>query len=91
MKPDEQVISKYDLEKFNNGEPNTRVHEIWNNIVSTMPENLKLEAQTKGFTLKKMEEEYMGLVDYEILVNNPSEELNNELLKHHLFIICITD
>lgn len=62
MKPDEQVITKYDLEKFNRGGSNTRVHEIWNNIISSMPEKLKIEAQVKGFTLKKIEEEIRGLI-----------------------------
>lgn len=86
----EQVISKYDLEKFNKGEANTKIHQIWQNVISEFPEKLKKEAETKGFTLKKIDE-LMGLTNFSIEPNEPSEALKKELLFHNLFIICVND
>ncbi len=86
----EQVISKHDLEEFNNGSPDNKVQQIWQNIVTLFPEELQVEANEKRFTLKRIDES-MGLINFIIEVNNPSEKLQKELVKHNLFIICIND
>ena len=88
--PNEQVISKYDLAAFNKGEKDTKVHRIWEKIISSFPVKLKKEAEEKGFKLKKLDE-LMGLINFTIEPNNPSVDLEKAFSDHLLFIICVND
>jgi len=86
----EKIITKYDLQLFKEGIKDTRIHQIWNKIVSTFPIDLKEEASQKDFKLKELNTS-IDLTNFIIQVDNPSFELEKELFRHNLFIICIND
>lgn len=86
----EQVVSRDELERYNKGENNTEVQRIWEKMINSFSRTSREEAMKKGFTLKKIDE-LMGLTNFIIEVENPSEELQGELNKQNLFIICIND
>jgi len=84
---EEKVVTKYEMDRFLKGEQDTKVHEIWNNMIATFPEALKKEASEKGFKLNEVDRA-MGLTTYMIELISPSDDLRKEVESQIPFIIC---
>lgn len=51
------VVTKLDIEKFNKGEENSEVENIWKSIVNHLPQNLRSEALKKQILLEELSRE----------------------------------
>lgn len=82
-----KIISKAEYYKFLQGKADTEIHKIWREILAQLPENLRKEAESKGFTVKEYDQ-IMELITIQFVVPNASEELNSALLNTLPFVIC---
>ena len=91
IKAEEQIVSLNDYNKFMSGEKNTRINEIWKNILNEMPEELKTEAEGKGFTLDELSRTSFDR-SYIINIPNASKELQDYIRDNvYPHITCIID
>lgn len=82
-----RIISKQEYQKYKNGNKNTSIQWIWEDILQKLPGNLRIEAVEKGFTLNEVDRQ-MDLINLLIEVPDASEELKLAILNAWPFVVC---
>jgi hypothetical protein len=83
-----RVIPKREYERYLNKEKDTKIHQIFQEILNTLPPLLKKEAIDKGLNIIESEDHSLDLINLQIIVKDASNALENAILEEEPFIIC---
>lgn len=88
MRADVPTITKEEYKRFKKGETIKVINDYFSLILSELPEELKSEAQNKGFELVEGGKS-MDILTLNIIVPNASSKLKDKIF--HDFIFCYLD